>query len=209
MITEQDFVDMFETLFNELLTDVLSAIDDRSGSFSVFGNFRGLLSSTAIRNSVIDKFRSLIGLVYRDKGVNPSVYSDSHVAALSQNLEGFVERINVKIEDLAASLSSVPELRAKVEAMSEFSSAELWGATEFDSVKVMAETISAAKNGAKFKIWKTVEDERVRDHHVEMHDVRINVDAMFQTKDGPGLAPRAPTIAPEGRINCRCWLVYE
>ena len=67
----------------------------------------------------------------------------------------------------------------------------------------------AKENGATYKTWHTMEDEKVRDSHIPLDTVTIPIDAEFYTWDGdhapqPGLFEK-----PENSINCRCILTVS
>lgn len=58
------------------------------------------------------------------------------------------------------------------------------------------------------KTWNTVGDERVRDSHVPLHGITIDLDDVFVTYDGDqALAPGGFTLA-ENNCGCRCWITY-
>lgn len=58
------------------------------------------------------------------------------------------------------------------------------------------------------KTWNTVGDDRVRDTHVPLHGITIDLDDYFVTYDDDrALAPGGFT-KPENDCGCRCWLTY-
>jgi hypothetical protein len=209
MIGVKDFESLFEELFADLKHDALMELSSRATSFSVLGNFRGVLSSRRVRQSFVDKFRSVVSVVYRAFGVNNQRMVDEHVNAAAVSMEQLVERVNLKIEDLAGTAATVGDLSAAVESFPEFGAASRWAETEYDSVRSMAQLISASAEGMTHKTWVSMEDERVRDSHVFMNGTKIQINALFQTPGGPGRAPRDPALPPEEKINCRCELVFS
>jgi hypothetical protein len=67
----------------------------------------------------------------------------------------------------------------------------------------------ATDSGAKTKQWITVGDNRVRDNHHYLAEVKIPIDADFYTPDGDiGQAPGKFGTA-KNNANCRCILKYE
>lgn len=55
-------------------------------------------------------------------------------------------------------------------------------------------------------IWRTAEDDRVRDIHEVMDGQRVALGEMFVDGNGNELEfPGDPTAPPETTINCRCW----
>ena len=67
----------------------------------------------------------------------------------------------------------------------------------------------ATDGGAGTKQWITVGDNRVRDNHHYLAEVKIPVDADFYTPDGDiGKAPGMFGTA-KNNANCRCILKYE
>ena len=68
---------------------------------------------------------------------------------------------------------------------------------------------TAMKNGATFKTWVTMFDDRVRDSHTFLEGVTIPIDAEFYTFGGAkALYPGAFGIAEED-CNCRCELIFK
>lgn len=67
----------------------------------------------------------------------------------------------------------------------------------------------ATDSGASTKQWITVGDNRVRDNHHYLAEVKIPIDADFYTPDGDvGQAPGRFGTA-KNNANCRCILKYE
>lgn len=89
-----------------------------------------------------------------------------------------------------------------------------------ESIKVVVDTEAhrvweegaddrATDSGAKTKTWVTVGDNRVRDNHHYLSQVKIPIDADFYTPDGDvGKAPGKFQTA-KNNANCRCILMYE
>ena len=62
--------------------------------------------------------------------------------------------------------------------------------------------------GAKFKTWRTMEDERVRDTHFYLENVTKPMNEPFYTYTGDSaMYPQNFTDA-QNNINCRCYLTY-
>ena len=68
---------------------------------------------------------------------------------------------------------------------------------------------TAKKAGATKKTWITMADDRVRDPHVYLDGITVEIDDEFITYDG-GHA-QAPGLfgVPELDINCRCELIFS
>ena len=68
---------------------------------------------------------------------------------------------------------------------------------------------TAENLGAKFKTWRTMEDERVRDTHFYLENMTKPMNEPFYTYDGDSaMYPQAFGNAANN-INCRCWLTYN
>ena len=87
------------------------------------------------------------------------------------------------------------------------------GNQEASTIYNRKEYEEAKANGAKFKTWHTMLDDRVRDSHTEMEGETIQMDDLFLV--GPSMSemrfPRdwSHGASPEEIINCRCWLTYS
>lgn len=83
---------------------------------------------------------------------------------------------------------------------------------ESERIKEEARADAAKKEGirgiTKEKTWITVEDDRVRHTHADLHGVTILKDEYFESPNGQALHPRGFGIAEED-INCRCKLQYK
>ena len=73
-----------------------------------------------------------------------------------------------------------------------------------------AEYLDAIDNGHSHKRWKTMEDERVRPTHNEVHGEIIPIGEYFAVGDSLLLFPGDLSMAPDMNeiINCRCTLEY-
>lgn len=58
------------------------------------------------------------------------------------------------------------------------------------------------------KTWNTVGDEKVRDTHVPLHGITLDLDDVFVTWDGDSAQAPGGFSLPENNVNCRCWLTY-
>ena len=66
----------------------------------------------------------------------------------------------------------------------------------------------SAEGRATKKIWHTQEDDRVRDTHWYIDELKVGLNDYFYTLDGDrALRPYGFTFA-ENNIGCRCWLEY-
>lgn len=59
-----------------------------------------------------------------------------------------------------------------------------------------------------YKVWQTMEDDRVRDTHRYIDGVEVPVDAWFYTYDSDMARFPGDFELPENNIGCRCWLHY-
>lgn len=59
-----------------------------------------------------------------------------------------------------------------------------------------------------YKVWQTMEDDRVRDTHRYIEGVEVPVDAWFYTYDSDMARFPGDFELPENNIGCRCWLRY-
>lgn len=70
---------------------------------------------------------------------------------------------------------------------------------------IMESATKAAKNGAKLnKTWRTMQDDRVRDTHIDLESVTIPLDERFNTVDGDSALQPGGFSLPENNANCRC-----
>lgn len=68
---------------------------------------------------------------------------------------------------------------------------------------------TATKLGAKYKVWHTMEDDRVRDTHDYIDRMKKPIGEAFYTYTGDyAMYPQGFQDA-ENNIGCRCWLTYE
>lgn len=67
----------------------------------------------------------------------------------------------------------------------------------------------ASDCGAKYKVWQTAEDEKVRDTHFYISDEQVPIDALFYTYDGDSADKPGNFTLAENNVNCRCWLSYS
>lgn len=62
---------------------------------------------------------------------------------------------------------------------------------------------------AKFKTWRTMEDERVRDTHFYLEGVTKPMNEPFYTYTGDSAMYPQGFGEAENNINCRCWVTYS
>ncbi len=90
--------------------------------------------------------------------------------------------------------------------------AMILAANEANSVGNYREQVQAVKNGYKFKIWRTMKDNRVRHTHVRLDEKKIGIFEHFDVGDAQMMFPRDTSLGadafPEEIINCRCSLRY-
>lgn len=89
----------------------------------------------------------------------------------------------------------------RARAIAENESNSIWNHTEYED---------AVKN-KKYKTWRTVMDNRVRDTHVEMNGVTIPINDVFHLQGGDCYYPRSDELGmDESEIaNCRCVLTFS
>jgi SPP1 gp7 family putative phage head morphogenesis protein len=82
--------------------------------------------------------------------------------------------------------------------------------TEVGTGATRASIEAVKQSGSKrLKRWITARDAKVRDDHVEMEGVTVELDELFTLADGSrGEGPSDPRLAAGERINCRCSLIY-
>ena len=59
-----------------------------------------------------------------------------------------------------------------------------------------------------YKVWQTMEDDRVRDTHWDIQDVEVPIDGRFYTFDNDSARFPGDFDFVENNVNCRCWLHY-
>ena len=67
---------------------------------------------------------------------------------------------------------------------------------------------TATLGGAKYKTWRTMLDDRVRDTHQYLEGTTVPINAEFYTYDGDHAMYPGMFELPENSINCRCVLTY-
>lgn len=66
------------------------------------------------------------------------------------------------------------------------------------------------KEGIKaYKVWRTMEDDKVRDEHRYLEGQRVPLDAKFYAEDGSSTYYPGGFGVPQLDINCRCVCTYE
>jgi 2'-5' RNA ligase len=70
---------------------------------------------------------------------------------------------------------------------------------------INAATVAAAEPGARF-IWRTMQDDRVREMHVPLHGTTTAAGVPFDVGGYPLMYPGQPVGPPDVWINCRCRL---
>lgn len=86
------------------------------------------------------------------------------------------------------------------------------GANEALSIMNYRELHEAIDKGYKNKTWVTMEDNRVRDTHVEVDRITIPIKDKFVVGNHLLSMPHDFTmmdIAPEEIVGCRCYLIYS
>ena len=67
---------------------------------------------------------------------------------------------------------------------------------------------TAVTLGAKYKVWNTMLDDKVRDTHDYIEGSKVPIDAYFYTFDGDSAKYPGGFDLPENNINCRCTLMF-
>lgn len=81
--------------------------------------------------------------------------------------------------------------------------------TEGHRIYVEGGYARAGDCGAKYKVWNTMSDDKVRDTHAYIENTEIPIDAEFYTYDGDKALMPGGFELPENNVNCRCWLSYS
>lgn len=80
--------------------------------------------------------------------------------------------------------------------------------TESGRLMNTAALTTAKKAGATYKVWQTMNDDRVRDTHDYLFGMMLPIDDLFVTYDGDrALQPGGFTEA-YNNVNCRCTLTF-
>lgn len=89
----------------------------------------------------------------------------------------------------------------RARAIAENESNSIWNHTEYED---------AVKN-KKYKTWRTVMDNRVRDTHVEMNGVTIPINDVFHLQGGDCYYPRSDELGMDDSeiCGCRCSLSFS
>lgn len=67
----------------------------------------------------------------------------------------------------------------------------------------------AINSGKRFKQWKTMMDNRVRETHTKVNGKKIPIDDYFLVGGSLMKFPRDPSGDSDEIIGCRCWLIYS
>lgn len=68
---------------------------------------------------------------------------------------------------------------------------------------------AARENGAKYKIWQTMKDDKVRDTHSYLDGVETLIYGDFYTYDDDMASYPGGFVKAENNVNCRCYLTYR
>ncbi len=89
---------------------------------------------------------------------------------------------------------------ADIVRIAETESHRIGNETAFDAAKAV---------GAKYKTWLTMLDERVRDTHIYLESVTVDIDDDFYTFDGDHAPYPGGFLLADNNINCRCEVQYS
>ena len=67
----------------------------------------------------------------------------------------------------------------------------------------------ATRSGAKYKIWETMGDEKVRATHEPLQGIKVPIQDKFVTYDGDEADIPCGFSNPANNVNCRCWLTFS
>jgi hypothetical protein len=83
-------------------------------------------------------------------------------------------------------------------------------ANEANSVGNYREQVEMVKQGYKFKVWRTMEDDRVRHTHTEVDNTKIGIFEHFNVGGSEMMFPKDTSLgaSEEEIVNCRCSLEY-
>lgn len=68
---------------------------------------------------------------------------------------------------------------------------------------------TAKDNGATYKTWVTMKDDRVRETHSPLEGVTVPIDAEFYTWDGDKALQPGGFSLPQNNVRCRCVLTVS
>lgn len=69
--------------------------------------------------------------------------------------------------------------------------------------------VQAIKQGKRWKTWRSMKDNRVRDSHLLVDDKKIGIFEYFDVGGAKMLYPGDTSAPPEELINCRCVCEYS
>jgi hypothetical protein len=188
-------------LFNDVRVEAKKAV--LSKAFGVRGNFQRLVSDGFWQSRVRELFGGVISRVFG--GVR---FVDELLAPLFEAAGSFTDRISEFLQVRAVSASSVGELVDAVDLVPVFGNVDGYVGDLAHTVSERLRLVEA--RGARFKVWRTVGDFRVRDSHVGAEGQRVVFGGEFVLGSGARcVAPGGPELPPEDRVNCRCWVEYE
>lgn len=84
--------------------------------------------------------------------------------------------------------------------------------TETNNAANYDEYLEAKENGMTEKVWHTMEDNKVRQTHMEIDGATVGIDELFQVGAAEMRFPCDEEYAydfPEELVNCRCSVLYQ
>lgn len=142
----------------------------------------------------------IIAFVYGNQDANESLNTeidadmDAFMREAYRQYEGkdFVDRVSEYYDD-----GSV----ADIMRVAETDSHRLYNSGAFTTAE------SSGVNA--LKVWRTMEDERVRDEHRYLEGQKVPMDAKFYAEDGSSAYYPGGFGVPQQDCNCRCFCTYE
>lgn len=96
------------------------------------------------------------------------------------------------------------------EYMTSYDRARLISENEVNSMMNHEDDEDAIEQGKKWKVWRTMEDEKVRHSHAEVNGMKIPIKEMFSVGNCKMLYPHDYINGDASQlINCRCSLEYK
>lgn len=203
--TAQQFSDGIRNIFNGMLSDIVS----------------GTFSRQHINGKYDDELFDLYVMLSEDVVDLSNDLLISHEKQFVQQLSDAIYRTynhapggeifdQAKQEEKPVDEIYIPE---QIKNFLGSEHADSIGNNEGTFIANVGELDDAIKQGAQYKTWRTAEDDRVRNTHIDMDGITIPIDETFVV--GPSQSrftiPKDTSFdpAPEEYINCRCFCDYS
>lgn len=119
--------------------------------------------------------------------------------------ENFSDRIRTHLEEYNANVETDPEaVRKLVDQLATVAETETHRSINTGAQDGAQDYADSHPKETVFKIWGTMQDERVRSTHEYLEGAIVPLNARFYTWDGDSARFPGDFVLPENNVNCRC-----